>query len=172
MAKARRRGAGVVCAGAVFRPERRGEAGEPVVQEFRQRHPGRRPRADAHRLRGGARSAIRAEVHRLAARSAARRARPAASSTSTRTPSTPGRCRARIAKSDLSFARRRKSALAPAEKSACARSRSRSSTREPDPVRRRAACWARERAALKRRDALIAANPALEARCRSCRSSK
>ena len=110
-------GRGVVRAGAVLRHERRGEAREPVVQDLRRAASGW---AMPERMRTGYAAArevqVRAQVHRLAARSAARE------------PPTPAACsivdvrafntwtlKGAIAKSELSFARRRKSALAPEE---------------------------------------------------------
>ena len=73
--------------------------------------------------------------------------------------STPGRLQGAIAKSELSFARRRKSTLAPEEvgtRSGSVRDRAR---RRLSHSSTRTASSGTERAALKRRDALIAANP-------------
>jgi hypothetical protein len=67
-----RGGAGSVCAGAVLRAERRGEAGEPVVPGVRQRGADRRAGAAADGICGGARGPLRDQVHRFGAGAAAR----------------------------------------------------------------------------------------------------
>ena len=135
----------------------------PSFKTVRQRHPRGRRRAAAHRLRRRARSAstssstsTRSAISgsRAASRGPVRRRR--------RAPSTPGRLQGAIAKSELSFARRRKSALRARRGRRRGRSRSRSCTpSDLRAVRRRQRRSAPSAPRCSAATALIAANPAL-----------